>query len=99
MTGVTRDLRLQTVSGDITVDGGPPRQTLGIFTRVQAMSSCMFRFTASYQLSARSRSGNIDAAIPVVREGPSGKHEWQGRIGASKARVEIDACSGDISLH
>ncbi len=54
---------------------------------------------ASFRLYARSKSGDIDAAIPIMMEGTAAKHELRARIGDGKARVEIQTSSGDISLH
>jgi DUF4097 and DUF4098 domain-containing protein YvlB len=53
---------------------------------------------ASFRLYARSSSGEIDAAIPIVMEGTAGKHELRARIGDGKARVEIETSSGNIAL-
>jgi DUF4097 and DUF4098 domain-containing protein YvlB len=54
---------------------------------------------ASFRLHARSKSGDIDAAIPIMMEGTAAKHELRARIGDGKASVEIQTSSGDISLH
>jgi putative adhesin len=99
IAGVTRDLRLHTGSGDITVDGDPAATNYWDLHANSGDVEMHVRSTASFRLYARSRSGHIDAAIPVVREGPFGRHELQGRIGDGKARVEIETSSGDISLH
>jgi DUF4097 and DUF4098 domain-containing protein YvlB len=53
---------------------------------------------ASFRFYAKTNSGDIDAAIPVVMEGTAGKHALRARIGDGKGRVEVETSSGNVAL-
>ncbi len=97
--GASADIRVRTSSGDIDVEGNPGPSSYWDFQTNSAEVVLHVPPTASFRLYAHSRSGDIDAAIPIVMEGTAGKHELRARIGDGKARVEIQTSSGDISLH
>jgi hypothetical protein len=93
------DIRLRTSSGDIDVEGNPGSSNYWDFHASSGEVTLHVPPTASFRLYARSSSGDIDAAIPIVMEGTTDKHELRARLGDGKARVEIQTSSGDISLH
>jgi DUF4097 and DUF4098 domain-containing protein YvlB len=97
--GASADVRLRTSSGDIDVEGNPGSSNYWDFHSSSGEATLHVPPTASFRLYARSSSGDIDAAIPIVMEGTAGKHELRARIGDGKARVEIQTSSGNISLH
>lgn len=97
--GATADLRLHSSSGEITVDGNPSPTNYWDLRTSSGDVILHVPSDASFRLYARSSSGDIDAAIPVVMEGTAGKHELRARIGDGKARVDIDTSSGKIALH
>jgi DUF4097 and DUF4098 domain-containing protein YvlB len=97
--GATADLRLHSSSGQITVDGNPSPTNYWDLRTSSGDVVLHVPADASFRLYARSSSGEIDAAIPVVMEGTAGKHELRARIGDGKARVDIDTSSGNIALH
>jgi DUF4097 and DUF4098 domain-containing protein YvlB len=97
--GATADLRLHSSSGQITVDGNPSPSNYWDFHTSSGDVSLHVPSDASFRLYARSNSGDIDAAIPVVMEGTADKHELRARIGDGKARVDIETSSGKIALH
>ncbi len=97
--GASADIRLRTSSGDLDVEGNPGSSNYWDFHTSSGEVTLHVPPTASFRLYARSSSGDIDAAIPIVMEGTTDKHELRARLGDGKARVEIQTSSGDISLH
>jgi hypothetical protein len=97
--GASADIRLRTSSGDLDVEGNPGSSNYWDFHTSSGEVVLHVPPTASFRLYAHASSGDIDAAIPIVMEGTTGKHELRARIGDGKARVEIQTSSGDISLH
>jgi DUF4097 and DUF4098 domain-containing protein YvlB len=96
--GATADIRVRGSSSDVNVEGNPGATNYWDFHTGSGEVVLQVPPTASFRLYARSSSGDIDAAIPIVMEGTTGKHELRARIGDGKARVEIETSSGDISL-
>ncbi len=97
--GASADVRLRTSSGEIDVEGNPGSSNYWDFHTGSGEVTLHVPSAASFRLYARSSSGDIDAAIPIVMEGTAGKHELRARLGDGKGRVEIQTSSGDISLH
>jgi hypothetical protein len=97
--GASADIRVRTSSGDLDVEGNPGESNYWDFHSVSGEVVLHVPPSASFRLYARSKSGDIDAAIPIMMEGTAAKHELRARIGDGKARVEIQTSSGDISLH
>ena len=97
--GASADIRVRTSSGDLDVEGNPGESNYWDFHTVSGEVVLHVPPSASFRLYARSKSGDIDAAIPIMMEGTAAKHELRARIGDGKARVEIQTSSGDISLH
>ncbi|HXN74488.1 MAG TPA: DUF4097 family beta strand repeat-containing protein [Candidatus Acidoferrales bacterium] len=97
--GASADVRLRTGSGEIDVEGNPGSSNYWDFHTSSGEVTLHVPPTSSFRLFAHSSSGDIDAAIPIVMEGTTNKHELRARIGDGKARVEIQTSSGDISLH
>lgn len=93
------DIRVRTSSGDLDVEGNPGPSNYWDFRTSSGEAVLHVPPIASFRLYARSSSGDIDAAIPIVMEGTTAKHELRARLGDGKARVEIQTSSGDISLH
>jgi hypothetical protein len=96
--GASADIRVRTSSGDIDVEGNPGATNYWDFHTVSAEVVLHVPSNASFRLYARSKSGDIDAGIPIMMEGTAAKHELRARIGDGKARVEIQTSSGDVSL-
>jgi DUF4097 and DUF4098 domain-containing protein YvlB len=92
------DLRLRTGSGEIRVDGNPGATNFWDLHAASGSVSLRVPHDASFRLYVRTGSGNIDVGIPSVSEESSGRHEYHGRIGDGKARVEIETASGGVSL-
>jgi DUF4097 and DUF4098 domain-containing protein YvlB len=97
--GTVGDIRVRTASGDVDVEGNPGESNYWDFHTTSGEVVLHVPSNASFRLYARSKSGDIDAAIPIMMEGTAAKHELRARIGDGKARVEIQTSSGDISLH
>jgi DUF4097 and DUF4098 domain-containing protein YvlB len=93
------DIRVRTSSGDIDVEGNPGESNYWDFHTVSGEVVLHVPPNAGFRLYAHSKSGDIDAAIPIMMEGTAAKHELRASIGDGKARVEIQTSSGDISLH
>jgi hypothetical protein len=97
--GASADVRIRTSSGEIDVEGNPGPSNYWDLHTNSGEVTLHVPATASFRLYARSSSGDIDAAIPIVMEGTTDRHELRARIGDGKAHVEIQTSSGDISLH
>ncbi len=97
--GASADIRVRTASGDVDVEGNPGESNYWDFHTVSGEVVLHVPPNASFRLYARSKSGEIDAAIPIMMEGTAAKHELRARIGDGRARVELQTSSGDISLH
>ena len=96
--GASVDLRLRASSGDITVDGTPSNSQYWDLHTSSGNVTMHVPSAASFRFYARSNSGRINAGIPIVMEGTTGKHELRARIGDGQARVEIATSSGNIDL-
>ena len=92
------DLRLRTSSGNIAVTGDPPGGKYWDFHTSSGNVALQVSPKASFRFYAKTNSGDIDAAIPVVMEGTAGKHALRARIGDGKGRVEIESSSGNVAL-
>jgi DUF4097 and DUF4098 domain-containing protein YvlB len=97
--GVKDDLRLHTNSGNIAVVGEPQVTTYWDLRASSGNVMLQVPASASFRFYARTNSGDINAAIPIVMEGTAGKHALRARIGDGKARVEVETTSGNIALH
>lgn len=93
------DLRIHTGSGEIQVDGNPGASNYWDLRASSGDVTLRVPSDASFRLYAHSSSGDIDASIPIVMEGTTGKHELRARLGDGKARVEVETSSGKITLH
>ena len=98
VTDASADLRLRSASGDISVDGNPGTSRYWDLHTTSGKVTLHVPSAASFRFYARSSSGNINAGIPIVMEGTTGKHELRARIGDGQARVEVATSSGDIDL-
>lgn len=92
------DLRLRTGSGQIQVTGDPQASTYWDLHASSGNVSLHVSPNASLRFYAKTNSGEINAAIPVVLEGTAGKHALRARIGDGKARVEVETTSGNVAL-
>jgi DUF4097 and DUF4098 domain-containing protein YvlB len=99
VAGAMEDLRLRTSSGNIAVSGDPQSGTYWDFTTSSGNVALQVSSNASFRFYAKTNSGDIDAAIPVVMEGTAGKHALRARIGDGKGRVEVATSSGNVALH
>jgi hypothetical protein len=98
VAGAQSDLRLRTASGQIQVAGDPQASTYWDLHASSGNVSLHVSPNASLRFYAKTNSGEINAAIPVVLEGTAGKHALRARIGDGKARVEVETTSGNVAL-
>lgn len=98
VAGAQSDLRLRTASGQIQVAGDPQASTYWDLHASSGDVSLHVSPNASLRFYAKTNSGEINAAIPVVLEGTAGKHALRARIGDGKARVEVETTSGNVAL-
>jgi hypothetical protein len=96
--GASADLRLRTGSGDVDIAGNPAGSNYWDIRTSSGDVVLQVPPSASFRLMAHSNSGDIDAAIPIVMEGTTQKHELRARLGDGKARVEVQTSSGSVSL-
>jgi len=99
VNGAHADVRVHTGSGEITIDGNPGASNYWDIRASSGDVTLRVPSDASFRLYAHSSSGDIDASIPIVMEGTTGKHELRARIGDGKAHVEVETSSGKITLH
>jgi DUF4097 and DUF4098 domain-containing protein YvlB len=96
----TADLRIHGSSGDINIDGNPGPANFWDIHSSSGDVSLHVPSTASFRFYAHSSSGDIRVSgLSVSESSDSGRHDYEGRIGDGKARVEIETSSGTISLH
>jgi hypothetical protein len=93
------DLRVRTGSGNIAVNGDPQPGKYWDFRTSSGKVTFQVSPKASFRFYARTKSGEIDAAIPVVMEGTAEKHALRARLGDGKGRVEVETSSGNVALH
>jgi hypothetical protein len=98
VTGATSDLRLHGSSGGITVDGDPGTSSYWDLRTSSGNVELHVPASGSFRFYAKTNSGTINAGIPIVMEGTTGKHELRARIGEGKGRVEVETSSGNIAL-
>lgn len=98
VTGATSDLRLRGSSGGITVDGDPGASAYWDFRTSSGNVELHVPASGNFRFYAKTNSGSINAGIPIVMEGTTGKHELRARIGEGKGRVEVETSTGNISL-
>jgi hypothetical protein len=98
VAGAQSDLRLRTGSGPIQVAGDPHAATYWDLHASSGNVSLHVSPNASLRFYAKTNSGEINAAVPVVLEGTAGKHALRARIGDGKARVEVETTSGNVAL-
>jgi hypothetical protein len=96
--GASADLRLRTGSGGVLIEGNPAGSNYWDIRTSSGDVVLQVPPSASFRLMAHSSSGDIDAAIPIVMEGTTQKHELRARLGDGKARVEVQTSSGSVSL-
>jgi DUF4097 and DUF4098 domain-containing protein YvlB len=96
--GASADIRLRTSSGDVVIEGNPAGSNYWDIRTSSGDVVLQVSPSASFRLMAHSSSGDIDAAIPIVMEGTTQKHELHARLGDGKARVEVQTSSGSVSL-
>ncbi|MGH9714331.1 MAG: DUF4097 family beta strand repeat-containing protein [Candidatus Acidiferrales bacterium] len=99
MSAPMDDVRVRTGSGNIAVSGDPPAGKYWDFHASSGNVAFQVSPNASFRFYARTRSGDIDAAIPVVMEGTAEKHALRARLGDGKGRVEVETSSGNVALH
>jgi hypothetical protein len=99
VSGAMEDLRLRSGSGNIAVTGDPPGGTYWDFHTSSGNVALQVTPKASFRFYAKTDSGEIDAAIPVVMEGTAGRHALRARIGDGKGRVEVESSSGNVALY
>jgi len=97
--GAHADLRVRTGSGGVRIDGNPGATNYWDLRASSGDVTLHVPTDASLRLYAHTSSGDIDAGIPIVLEGTTGKHDLRARIGDGKARVEVETSSGKITLH
>jgi len=98
VAGAMEDLRLRSGSGNIAVTGDPQGGTYWDFHTSSGNVALQVTPKASFRFYAKTNSGDIDAAIPVVMEGTARKHALRARIGDGKGRVEVETSSGNVAL-
>ncbi len=95
--GATQDVRAQTGSGSIEVRGDP---AAGAFWDLGAGSgaiSLAVPGTASFALSAQTRSGSVRVDMPITIEERT-KRYLRARVGDGRAHVNLETKSGNIHI-
>lgn len=99
IAGASGDLRARTGSGDVSVAGNPAAKSYWEIHTSSGDVALNVPPDASFRLYARSSSGGIETAIPMIVEEKTSKHELRARIGDGRARVDVETSSGGIGLH
>lgn len=98
VNGATADLRVRTGSGTVSIAGNPGANNYWDIHASSGDVTLQIPSNASFELYARTGSGDINTQVPIVMEGTAGKHELRARVGDGKARVEIQTSSGSVTL-
>lgn len=98
VNGATADLRVRTGSGTVSIGGNPGADNYWDIHASSGDVTLQIPSNASFELYARTGSGDINTQVPIVMEGTAGKHELRARVGDGKARVEIQTSSGSVTL-
>ena len=98
LRGIFGDARVKTGSGDVTVDGDPAGTSYWEFHTGSGEVGIHVPSSSSFRFYARTSSGKIAAAIPMVVEQQL-KHELHAHVNDGKGRIEIETSSGDISVN
>ena len=97
LTGAYGPLRLRASSGDIAVAGQPA----GKWELATSSGDATVRLpaNASFDLDARSSSGDIETSHPVtVQGGVLGRRRLHGQVRGGGARLEVTTSSGSIRI-
>lgn len=98
LRGISGDARVKTGSGDVTVDGDPVGTSYWEFHTGSGEVAIRVPSGSSFRFYARTSSGKITTAIPMVVEEQL-KHELHAHVNDGKGRVEVETSSGDISVN
>lgn len=98
ITGASGDLRARTGSGDVSVDGNPAPKSYWEIHTGSGDVALHVPPSAGFRLYARSSSGSIETAVPIIIEEKTSKHELRARVGDGQARVDVETSSGGIAL-
>lgn len=96
LRGVNGSLRAETGSGDITVDGNPTGDW-----RIGAGSGNIdlkIPSAASFNIDARTSSGNLRLNHQVTMQGTFSRNHVQGKVGNGGVLVDLHTGSGDIQV-
>lgn len=97
LRGISSDARVETKSGEVSVDGNPDGKSNWEFHTSSGEVGIHVPSGSSFRFYARSSSGKIATGIPMVVEHQL-KHELHARVSDGKARIEVETSSGNISV-
>jgi DUF4097 and DUF4098 domain-containing protein YvlB len=96
-TGITGDLHIEDVNGDVSVSTALPLGAIQIHNRNGDVTLRLPK-NASFHVEASARTGDVDSAFPLPPSSAGPSHSVAGAIGAGGPGIELLADHGDIHL-
>lgn len=96
--GISGDVRVKTGSGNVSVDGDPAGTSYWEFHASSGKVGIHVPPGSSFRFYARTSSGKITTAIPMVVEQQL-KHELHAHVNDGQGRIEVETSSGDINVN
>ncbi len=97
MSGNLGNTIAKSISGDISLYTSVLSDNMGIST-TSGETILKLPDTATFKLTCKSTSGEIDCDFPVTVTGYGKEHELNGTVGNGSSTVAITSSSGDISI-
>jgi hypothetical protein len=97
VNGSTQDLRAGTGSGNVEVSGNPAPDSFWDLGTSSGRIELTVPSSAGFSLTARTRSGSVQAQLPIMIEEQS-RRLLRARVGDGKAHVNLQTSSGNIRI-
>ena len=95
--GTTQDVRAGASSGNVEVSGNPAADAFWDLGTKSGRIELTVPAGASFSLTARTSSGNVQAGLPIMIEEQS-RRLLRARVGEGKAHVNLQTSSGSIRI-
>ena len=97
VSGAAQDVRAGTGSGNLEVNGNPAPDAFWDLGTRSGRIELTVPAGASFSLSAQTRSGNVQAGLPIMIEEQT-RRTLRARVGDGRAHVQLQTSSGNIRI-